>query len=79
MLVGLGGQKRSGKSSKDRSQKSDPKYKIFTPQEEELVIQLHAAIGSRLGSIYSVSFTLLWLLCFFTLFRLMFSIGEDGL
>ncbi|KAL0440799.1 UNVERIFIED_CONTAM: Transcription factor [Sesamum radiatum] len=45
------GQRRSGKSGRERwsssNQKSDPKHKSFTPEEEELVIQLHAAIGSR--------------------------------
>ncbi|KAK6148484.1 hypothetical protein DH2020_019396 [Rehmannia glutinosa] len=44
------GQRRNGKSSRERcnsNQKTDAKHKIFTPQEEELVIQLHAAIGSR--------------------------------
>ncbi|KAI3454599.1 hypothetical protein Pfo_011262 [Paulownia fortunei] len=44
------GQRRSGKSSREKwtsNQKPDPKHKSFTPQEEELVIQLHAAIGSR--------------------------------
>ncbi|KAH6756968.1 hypothetical protein C2S53_009202 [Perilla frutescens var. hirtella] len=44
------GQRRSVKSCRERwsnNQKPDPKLKSFTPQEEELVIQLHAAIGSR--------------------------------
>ncbi|PIM99174.1 Transcription factor, Myb superfamily [Handroanthus impetiginosus] len=44
------GQRRSGKSSREKwvsNQKEDSKNKSFTPQEEELVIQLHAAIGSR--------------------------------
>ncbi|KAL6583901.1 hypothetical protein OROMI_003190 [Orobanche minor] len=41
--VCLGGQRKSGKSN----QKIDPRQKSFTPQEEELVIQLHATIGSR--------------------------------
>ncbi|XP_011071760.1 transcription factor MYB35-like isoform X2 [Sesamum indicum] len=45
------GQRRSGKSGRERwsssNQKADPRHKSFTPEEEELVIQLHAAIGSR--------------------------------
>ncbi|KAL8464902.1 hypothetical protein ACS0TY_034402 [Phlomoides rotata] len=44
------GQRKGGKNNKEKwssNQKIDPKHKIFTPQEEELVIQLHAAIGSR--------------------------------
>ncbi|GER38551.1 duplicated homeodomain-like superfamily protein [Striga asiatica] len=46
------GQRRSGKSSREKwsnnnNQKLDPRQKSFTPQEEDLVIQLHAAIGSR--------------------------------
>ncbi|KAL0355942.1 UNVERIFIED_CONTAM: Transcription factor [Sesamum radiatum] len=42
------GQRRSGKSGRERwsssNQKADPRHKSFTPKEEELVIQLHAAI-----------------------------------
>ncbi|KAL6559447.1 hypothetical protein OROGR_004564 [Orobanche gracilis] len=38
-----GGERKSGKGN----QKIDPRQKSFTPQEEELVIQLHATIGSR--------------------------------
>ncbi|KAK4437129.1 Transcription factor [Sesamum alatum] len=45
------GQRRSGKNGRERwsssNLKADPKHKSFTPEEEELVIQLHAAIGSR--------------------------------
>lgn len=46
------GQRRSGKLCREKSsisnqKQTDPKTNIFTPQEEELVIQLHAAIGSR--------------------------------
>ncbi|XP_057806351.1 transcription factor MYB35-like [Salvia miltiorrhiza] len=45
------GQRRSGKNCRERwgnNQKpADPKLKSFTPQEEELIIQLHAVLGSR--------------------------------
>ncbi|KAL8042139.1 hypothetical protein ABFX02_09G031900 [Erythranthe guttata] len=46
------GPKRSGKNSREKwhngnNSKCDPKHKSFTTQEEELVIQLHSAIGSR--------------------------------
>ncbi|KAL3639549.1 hypothetical protein CASFOL_017456 [Castilleja foliolosa] len=45
------GNRKSRKNSKEKwinsNQKADPKQNIFTPQEEELVIQLHSAIGSR--------------------------------
>ncbi|KAL6493584.1 hypothetical protein OROGR_032363 [Orobanche gracilis] len=41
--------KRSGgqRKSEKNNQMIDPRQKSFTPQEEELVIQLHATIGSR--------------------------------
>ncbi|KAG8379083.1 hypothetical protein BUALT_Bualt07G0051300 [Buddleja alternifolia] len=44
------GLRKSGKSSRQKwsnNQKTDPRHMNFSPQEEELVIQLHAAIGSR--------------------------------
>ncbi|XP_051123343.1 transcription factor MYB35-like isoform X2 [Andrographis paniculata] len=44
--------RRNGKGGRERwsgggNREPDGKHKSFTPQEEELVIQLHAAIGSR--------------------------------
>lgn len=49
MMAGAG-QRRSGKMCRERwssNEKCDPKLKSFTPQEEDLIIQLHAVIGSR--------------------------------
>ncbi|XP_042016737.1 transcription factor MYB61-like isoform X1 [Salvia splendens] len=40
------GQRRSGKKWSN-NQKPDPKVTSFTPQEEDLIIQLHSVVGSR--------------------------------
>ncbi|KAL1541557.1 transcription factor MYB35-like [Salvia divinorum] len=40
------GQRRSGKKWSS-NQNPDPKVTIFTPQEEDLIIQLHSVVGSR--------------------------------
>ncbi|KAG6412242.1 hypothetical protein SASPL_124914 [Salvia splendens] len=39
-------EKRSGKNA-ERDRKPDPNLTSFTPQEEDLIIQLHSLLGSR--------------------------------
>ncbi|KAL1566257.1 transcription factor MYB35-like isoform X1 [Salvia divinorum] len=45
------GDRRSGKKCRERwrssARKPDPKLTSFTPQEEDLIIQLHSVLGSR--------------------------------
>ncbi|XP_047970366.1 transcription factor MYB46-like [Salvia hispanica] len=45
------GERRSGKKCRDRcrssARKPDPNLTSFTPQEEDLIIQLHSVLGSR--------------------------------
>ncbi|XP_042040822.1 MYB-like transcription factor 4 isoform X2 [Salvia splendens] len=47
----MAGERRSGKKCRERwrssARKPDPNLTSFTPQEEDLIIQLHSVLGSR--------------------------------